>query len=250
MKYTLIFFIFYKCNVKSAYSIDIYGYASKGDTLQFDLFKFAQRIIKTDKWYFVYLDLYKTDINRNAPHILVCDHQFVIKGASGCIPKLLDAKYDTIFVLNEKQYKNYIEFNKLNRASLKFVNDLPKNINIQFKSRNKKFNGFGRYVQFNLIDSIQILKHTDKVRIYYKYTDSSFDIPSWTEFYKNPNYYNKNFNKSQHIDISINELWIGKEKTELYLIKENDIIFEMIVVNPKLIDQFLQKIYFNYKNNI
>ncbi|HEY5747858.1 MAG TPA: hypothetical protein VIU12_17410 [Chryseolinea sp.] len=60
---------------------DIYARCAKGETINYQLFRKTQRIIKTDKWYFLWFDLHYEDTTRPyAPHLLVCDHSLVLRG--------------------------------------------------------------------------------------------------------------------------------------------------------------------------
>ncbi len=157
---------------------DIYARCAKGDTLRFELFKKVQHLKKSDKWYFIWLDLYEDKDDQYAPHLLICDHKLVLKGASGVYPGIIHVKGDTLFGVTSEEY-----IADKNKTIKPYRDDLPKEIVLSLKKIEKTWNGYQRN-PFAIIDSIQLIPNMDKAIFYLKTADSIY-FPGREQYLEN-----------------------------------------------------------------
>lgn len=221
---------------------DIYAQCAKGDTLSFELFKKTQRIIKTDKWYFIWLDLYEEkDGLLYAPHLLICDHKLVLKGASGIYPEIAEAHGDTLFGLTSEEY--LVDKNKSVKL---YRDDLPKEIVLSLKKREKPWNGYQRN-PFAIVDSVQLLQNIERAKFYLKTADSIY-FPGRKQYFEDVEYYSKAFKNIKVLEYPVSSLHFDRGREYIYTIENNDVQFEMYCLNDKVLEKFLLDIWQTIKN--
>lgn len=216
---------------------DIYAKCAKGDTLSFELFKRVQRIIKTDKWYFIWLDLYEEHEGLiYAEHLLVCDHNFILKGASGIYPEIINARGDTLFGITSEEY-----INEKNRNVKPYRDDLPKEIVFTLIKREKLWNGYQRG-KCAIVDSIQFVQNTGRAKFYIKTADS-INLASRKQYFEDVAYYSKAFSHTKESEYPISLLHFDRGRQYIYTIENNDIQFEMLTLEESVIEKFLIDIW-------
>jgi hypothetical protein len=216
---------------------DIYAKCAKGDTISFELFKKSQRIIKTEKWYLIWLDLYDDrDGLHYAPHLLICDHKLVLKGASGICPEINEAHGDTLFGIMSEEY--IADKNKIFKP---YRDDLPTEVILNLKKKEKIWNGFQRN-PLAIVDSIQLLQNTWKAKFYLKTSDSIF-FPDRKQYFENIDYYSTAFQNSKILEYPISLLHFDRGRKYIFTIEDNDFQFEMHTLDDKVLDKFLFDIW-------
>jgi len=221
---------------------DIYAIYSKGDTISFELFKKVQRIIKTDKWYFIWLDLYEEqDGVVYAEHLLVCDHNLVLKGATGVFPLFSEAKGDTLFGIESDEY-----IASKNKSVKPYRDDLPKEIVLSLKKRENPWNGYQRN-PFAIVDSVQLLQNSERAKFYLKTADSIY-FPGRKQYFEDIEYYSKAFKNTKVLEYAVSSLHFDRGRKYIYTIENNDVQFEMHVLNDKVFEKLLLDIWQATKN--
>ncbi len=215
---------------------DIYEKCAKGDTLSFELFKKTQRIMKTDKWYFIWLDLYSGGDDQYAPHLLVCDHNLVLKGATGIYPQITDANGNTLFGITSEKYVA-----DKNKSIKPYRDDLPKEIVFSLKNEEQPWNGYQRN-PFAIVDSVQLLQNLNGVKFYIKTADSIY-FPGRKQYYEDIEYYSKAFNNTKVLEYSISSLHFDRGRKYIYTIENSDVQFEMHTLDDKVFEKLLLDIW-------
>lgn len=225
---------------------DIYAWCSKEDTLSFELFKRTERIIKTDKWYFVWVDLIDDDATVIAKHILVCDHNLVLKGASGKITSIVEyANGDTLYgFTNENIYSD------LYRRSHFYRDDLPKEIVCKLDTKREEWSGY-ESKSLTLIDSIKFVDSNFAVLGYFRTSDST-SLSDRREYFKKIEYYDKEYYNKAKYEIPLSTLYFDRYKNYVYTIQKkngaNDIENQMLTKNDKVIETLLFDIWSTIKH--
>lgn len=216
---------------------DVYATCAPGDTVSAELFKRVQRIIKTDRWYFLWIDLDSPEDGIiYANHILACDHDLILKGASGIVPDISTAKGDTLFGFTSSGYK--AAKNKLIKP---YRDDLPNEVVLNLNVRQNVWNGYQRN-PFAIIDSLQLLNNAELVRLYLRTSDSLF-FPGKEIYLENFDYYSKIFNKIKIIDLPLSSLHFSRDRDCIYTIENNDTHSEMHVLNKQILDNIIMEIW-------
>jgi hypothetical protein len=221
---------------------DIYAKCAKGDTLSFELFKKTQIIIKTDKWYLIWLDLYKDGDDQYAPHLLVCDHNLVLKGATGIYPEITEANGDTLFGIMSEEY---IADKNLRGV---YRDDLPKEIVFSLKKEEKEkpWNGY-QSNPFAIVDSIQLLQKTGTAKFYLRTADSTI-FPGREEYFENIDYYSKAFKNNKVLEYPISSLHFDRGRKYIYTIDNSYVRFEMHTLDDKVFEKLFLDIWKAIKN--
>ncbi len=220
---------------------DIYARCAKGDTLKWGLFKKAERIIVTDKYYYIWLDLYDDHVLEYARHLLVCDHNLVLKGATGIIPEIIDARGDTLLCITNEEY-----LTKKNARIKPYRDDLPNEVKFSFKNRERIFNGYGRNAKA-LVDSIKLMQNMERVKIYLK-TSDSVHFPGRKEYFEKIEYYTKSFKNSKVLEYPISSFYCDRGRTYFYIIDKNDIMYEMHTLDDLVVEKFLMDCWHKLNN--
>jgi len=218
---------------------DIYAKCSKGDTISFEIFKKVDRIMKTDKWYFVFFDLYRGENCMYAPHLIVLDHNFILKGASGMIPKCSEitaAKGDTLFGITSDEYKIN---RQRSRYKCPYRDDLPKNI--RFVLKDCDFTRFKRDCRA-IIDSIRISNDAENVKLYLRISEN-VSFPDRKTYLEGIDFYSKSFNLTKELEVPVSSLFFDKTSVNLcdHIIEDGVPTmswYEMYTLDDKVIDDF------------
>jgi hypothetical protein len=217
---------------------DIYTRCAKGDTISFELFKKMGCIEKTDKWFFIWLNLREYGIPIYAPHLLVCDHNLVLKGATGIVPGISEVKGDTLFGFASEEYeKEKAETIKI------FRDDLPKEIVLKLeKSKDSTWNGWQRRAEA-IVDSIHFCADSFNVKIFLRVSDGTV-FPSRKLYFKDIEY-SKKFCHTKIIDLPISSLHFSylDEYVYTYIIEGKDVMYEMHPLEDKILDKLFLDIW-------
>lgn len=227
-----------------AKSNDIYSICSKGDTIDFDIFRKSERIIKTQERYFIWFDIYDEGnrYDQSALHLLVCDKNLILKGASIAFGSIDSINEDTLFgwILPESKDEVYKEF-------FIYRNDLP--AEIKFNLYDKK-NWNGNHRIFNtIIDSIKFVPNKFSVKLYLRVSEDIYAWPGREEYLNNVEHYSKLFNKMQVVEIPIASLHFDRLGTECIYIKvdnREDTWNEMALLD----DTIIEKLFIDMWNHI
>lgn len=220
---------------------DIYAKCSKGDTISFELFKKTQRIMKTDKWYLIWLDLYKDGDDQYAPHLLVCNHKLVLIGATGIYPEIIENQGDTLFGLTSEEY-----IADKNKTIKPYRDDLPKEIVFSLKKEEKTSNGYQRN-PFAIVDSVQLLQNLNRVKFHVKTADSIY-FPGRKLYFEDVEYYSKAFKNAKVLEYPISSLHFDRGRKYIYTIDNSDVQFEMHTLDDKVFEKLLFDIWKAIKN--
>lgn len=221
---------------------DIYAKCAKGDTIGFELFKKTQRIMKTDKWYLIWLDLYKDGDDQYAPHLLVCDHNLVLKGATGTYPQITEANGNTLFGITSEEY-----IAEKNKSIKSYRDDLPKEIVFSLKKEEEKpWNGY-QSNPFAIVDSVQLLQNLNGVKFYIKTADSIY-FPGRKQYFEDIEYYSKAFNKAKVLEYPISSLHFDRGRKYIYTIQNGDVQFEMHTLDNSVFEKLFLDIWKAIKN--
>ncbi|MBL0744682.1 hypothetical protein [Chryseolinea lacunae] len=215
---------------------DVYAQCAKGDTISFELFKKTQSIKKTDKWYLIWLDLYKDGGDQYAPHLLVCDHNLVLKGATGVYPEIIKVKGDTLFCITSEEY-----IAEKNKSVKPYRDDLPKEIVLSLKEREKTWNGYQRNPSA-VVDSIQLLQNSVSAKFYLKTSDSIY-FPGRKQYFEDIVYYSKAFKKVKILEFPVSSLHFDRSEKYIYVIDDNDVQFEMHTLDNKVFEKVILNIW-------
>lgn len=223
---------------------DIYAKCIKGDTISFELFKRTERLIRTDNSYFVFLDLYSSeDEDMYAPHIIALNHNFVIKGASGVCPHVVEitsAKDDTLFGISSDEYRI-----KKQRYS-PYRNDLP--VNVEFVLQECNINSF-KTDNYAIIDSMKLVDNAKKAKLYLRVSDK-IGFPGKKRYFEHIDFYSEKFKKTKELIVPVSNLFFSRDRSNVYLCEltiDNDVATlyrsEMYTLNDELIDEFLHEYF-------
>lgn len=221
---------------------DIYALCAKGDTVNFKLFKKSQRIIKSNKKYFIWLDLYN-DTNRfdqYALHLLVCDENLILKGASiAPNASITKVKGDTLYGWTIEEWKNEKPRNA-------YRNDLPPEIKFNIEDRKVKWNGY--QVRNNtIIDSINFISDNFVVKMHIRYSKNLYAWPGRNEYFADTEYYSKLFNHFEVIEIPISSLYFSRSRKYISLFEDYETENQMHTLSNKIIENLYLDIWENIK---
>jgi hypothetical protein len=223
---------------------DIYAKCTKGDTISFELFKKAERIIKTDKWYFIWLDLYEEkDGLLYAPHLLVCGHNLVLKGSSGIYPEIIEAHGDTLFGITSEGY-----LTDKNKRVKPYRDDLPKEIVLSLK-KNEKLSNVSQRETEAVIDSIGFSPKFFTATIFTKTKNpDGFYFPGRKQYFEDIDSYSRMYVHEKVLEIPISKLIIHRSKDYLFTMADNNVRFKMYTLDDKVVEKFLLDIWQAIKN--
>lgn len=214
---------------------DIYAISKKGDTLSFSLFSKAQNILKSDKWHFIWIDLYDTKNDKYDTRLIVCDSNLILRGSCPA-PKavIYKAKEDTLFGWTIDEWES-------EKTRNNFESDLPHEIKVQLKKKKINWNGY-QSIAHAIVDSIQFIPESLSLKIFNRCSDS-VSFPGRNEFFADDEYYSKQFNRREVLVLPISKVFFHRSYDYLYKIENDDLQVEMHTLDDKIINKLLLEVW-------